>query len=228
MLSQMVVFHCFFRVGTLPTTMELEANPSTERNFLTRTSSWSTEVWGLCPWLTPGPTPTGPSSSSAQLRPTGESFTRVLFAFTAPVCFRCSSHILINSCPLQAQREARGVWQRRGGHWCCQGDREARHKERHSESQGCHCWLWSTLIVQQSCCSSPVRCILYHAHPSSSFKMVSICSISRKTPSEPALSSKNVRPLCWYPSCCILYLLICPLWTAFVNKIWVIWWWWCK
>lgn len=39
---------------------------------------------------------------------------------------------------LQAEWKARGVRQSCGGHQHCQGDREARHKERYTQSQGCH------------------------------------------------------------------------------------------
>lgn len=62
------------RVGTLPITTELEASPSMVRSLLMRTSSWSTQVWERCPWLMLGLTPMDHSSSSAQLRLTGELF----------------------------------------------------------------------------------------------------------------------------------------------------------
>ena len=71
-----------FRAGTLPTTMELEANPSTGRSLMMRTSSWSTQAWAHSPWLMLVPTPTGPSFSSARPILTGElHFVRRSAAF---------------------------------------------------------------------------------------------------------------------------------------------------
>lgn len=63
---------CVSRVETSPTTTELEANPSMATSFLTRTSSWSTRARAHCPWRTPDPAPTDPSSLSAPLKPAGE------------------------------------------------------------------------------------------------------------------------------------------------------------
>lgn len=51
----------------------------------------------------------------------------------------------------QAQREARGVWQRRGRHRRRQGDREVRHKKRLSQSQGGDCRLWGSELMQPFC-----------------------------------------------------------------------------
>lgn len=74
-----VILTFYFRVGTLQTTMEQGANPSTGRSSPTRTSSWSTRAWAYCPWLTLGLTPTDRSSSSARIRLTGEPHTTAAF-----------------------------------------------------------------------------------------------------------------------------------------------------
>lgn len=113
----------FLRVVTLPTTTELEASLSMERSLLMRTSSWSTQVWEHCPWLMRGLTPMDHSSSSAQLRLTGELFQVEQLLFKR---FPTSWFVPI---PPQAEWETCGVWQSCGGHRCCQGNWETRHKE---------------------------------------------------------------------------------------------------
>lgn len=59
------------KVETSPTTTELVANRSTERNSPTRTSHWSTPDRALCRWPTPDRTQTVPSSSSLPFKPAG-------------------------------------------------------------------------------------------------------------------------------------------------------------
>lgn len=61
------------REATSPTTMELVESPSTATSLLMRTSHWSTPAKASCPWPTPGPTLTGPSSSSARSRRHGKN-----------------------------------------------------------------------------------------------------------------------------------------------------------
>lgn len=62
----------FIRVETLLTAMALEENRSTGRSFRMKTSRWNIQDLVYCLWLTLGPIPTDPSSSSAQLRLLGE------------------------------------------------------------------------------------------------------------------------------------------------------------
>lgn len=89
--SSPIVFHysswtpyfLMSRAATSRTTMEPEESPSMAISSTMRTSCWSTRAWAHCPWPTPGPTLTDPSSSSARLQLIGER-GRATFLYAAP------------------------------------------------------------------------------------------------------------------------------------------------
>ena len=86
-----------FRVEILQRVMELGANPSMGRSLLMRTSSWSTQDLVFCPWLTLGPTPTDPSSSSARFKLPGELHSDPSAAVFMPKLFQLVSHVRLSS-----------------------------------------------------------------------------------------------------------------------------------
>lgn len=105
---------------------------------------------------------------------------------------------------LQAEWEACGVWQSRGGHQRCQGDREARHKEWDTQSQGCHRRQRRTQVVSRVDLLEPGQpCSL--GQPS---LISSMLTPSLQRQRERTVPPKDVSLLWSYLLCNILYLLL--------------------
>lgn len=163
-----------YREVTSRTTMELVASPFMATSLRMRTSAWNTPELAACQWPMLAPTPTVPSSSSAQPLHHGECQIvngRESWILCFPDPFLSSIIVFI-----QAGRQARCLWAGCGGPRRHQESGGLWFQQRQDQCQDHHRWLWPAVnlnhlpshIPQYSTlCPFPKSCrYLQHSYPS--------------------------------------------------------------
>lgn len=129
------------RVETLPTTTELEEDPSMGKSLRMKTSLWNTPDLWRCLWPTLGQTPMDPSflfalqRLSGKLEPGLQIATHMILVDFLTLLFS-----------LQAGWEARGVRSSSGRWRVCQKNGGSWPRVWQNQAEGYNRWLWSTIM----------------------------------------------------------------------------------